>query len=280
MLEEIDIYTKLGLENKTSILNSPQIINKYDLQWNTTGIELDKRFNLDNKNMIKGYFFDVKFLKEVNLKKKILQTLTQISPLGVKGWAITLPNDRFGIKVPMCAVVAKYSDQDYFIDNGHLLAHKFRNYVKIKNKQTNFFNSSDKKPAIINIVPEFDTTNRQFSKIDEQSRFEKYVGDIVEDIRSNKLKNDRVYYEAEAIFYDPHDVLPIGVRLLAYTYKIYGRKDINHCKKLFHVFLPNFHLDEREFITNVKNKNKSYTSLKNKELYRKFFQEYNKPNKK
>lgn len=276
MLKESDIYAKLGLRNKSDILNSQQIKDIYDLQWNTTEVELDNRFDLENKNKIKGYFFDVIPLKKYDLNKKISQTFTKIAKLNVrKGWAISLPNNKTEIEVPSCDQIARFSNELYCIDNGHLLAHEFKKYI-CSNGYTRFFNKSNKEPSVNNIIPEFDTTNRSLH-LDEQSRFEKYVIDIVEDILQRNLK-DKVYYEAEAIYYEKDDCIPIGIRLFACTYEIKENKDVDVGEKLFHVFLPNFHIDSEneKLVDKIKKGYQLADSLSDREAYRKFFQEYKK----
>lgn len=125
---------------------------------------------------------------------------------------------------PPNSTKAQYSNKEYYLDNEHLLAREFIDYITVK-KKTNFFNRSYKNPGIYNIIPEFDTTNRSYCEIDGQARFEKYIIDIVKDISNSDLRYDeKVYYEAEAIYHRQADTIPIGVRLFACTYKIYGKK--------------------------------------------------------
>lgn len=272
MIREAEIYIRLGLKNKADLLSSLSIKNKYNLEWNKAGIRLDDRFKLENKKIIKGYFFDIYPLKNSNLKKKIFQTFHQINRLKVrKGWSISLPNGI--VNVPQNSTKAQYSNKEYYLDNGHLLAREFVEYITVK-RETNFFNHSDKNPGIYNIIPEFDTTNRSYRKIDGQARFEKYIIDIVKDISNSDSRYDeKIYYEAEAIYHNQADTIPIGVRLFACIYKIYGKKDIGQIKKLFHVFLPNIHVkkDKASLPIIIREKHPEFIELNNRELYRKFF---------
>lgn len=272
MVQEAEIYIRLGLKNKADLLSSLSIKNKYNLEWNKFGIRLDDRFKLENKKIIKGYFFDIYPLKNSNLKKKIFQTFHQINRLKVrKGWSISLPNGI--VNVPQNSTKAQYSNKEYYLDNGHLLAREFVEYITVK-RETNFFNHSDKNPGIYNIIPEFDTTNRSYRKIDGQARFEKYIIDIVRDISNSDSRYDeKIYYEAEAIYHNQADTIPIGVRLFACIYKIYGKKDIGQIKKLFHVFLPNIHVekDKDSLPIIIREKHPEFIELNDRELYRKFF---------
>lgn len=272
MVQEAEIYIRLGLKNKADLLSSLSIKNKYNLEWNKFGIRLDDRFKLENKKIIKGYFFDIYPLKNSNLKKKIFQTFHQINRLKVrKGWSISLPNGI--VNVPQNSTKAQYSNKEYYLDNGHLLAREFVEYITVK-RETNFFNHSDKNPGIYNIIPEFDTTNRSYRKIDGQARFEKYIIDIVKDISNSDSRYDeKIYYEAEAIYHNQADTIPIGVRLFACIYKIYGKKDIGQIKKLFHVFLPNIHVekDKDSLPIIIREKHPEFIELNDRELYRKFF---------
>lgn len=272
MVQEAEIYIRLGLKNKADLLSSLSIKNKYNLEWNKFGIRLDDRFKLENKKIIKGYFFDIYPLKNSNLKKKIFQTFHQINRLKVrKGWSISLPNGI--VNVPQNSTKAQYSNKEYYLDNWHLLAREFVEYITVK-RETNFFNHSDKNPGIYNIIPEFDTTNRSYRKIDGQARFEKYIIDIVRDISNSDSRYDeKIYYEAEAIYHNQADTIPIGVRLFACIYKIYGKKDIGQIKKLFHVFLPNIHVekDKDSLPIIIREKHPEFIELNDRELYRKFF---------
>ncbi len=272
MIREADIYIRLGLKNKADLLSSLSINDKYNLEWNKCGIKLDDRFDLENKKIIRGYFFDIHPLNNINLKKKIFQTFHQINRLKVrKGWSISLPNGI--VNVPPNSTKAQYSNKEYYLDNGHLLAREFIDYITVK-KKTNFFNRSYKNPGIYNIIPEFDTTNRSYCEIDGQARFEKYIIDIVKDISNSDLRYDeKVYYEAEAIYHRQADTIPIGVRLFACTYKIYGKKNIGQIKNLFHVFLPNIHIekDKDSLPLRIRERNPEFVELNDRELYRKFF---------
>ena len=68
VLTEDDVYIRLEMKSKFDLQSSLSIKNKYNLEWNKSGIKLDDRFKLENKEEINGYFFNIYSLADCKIK--------------------------------------------------------------------------------------------------------------------------------------------------------------------------------------------------------------------
>lgn len=151
----------------------------------------------------------------------------------VKGWQVILNLKKPKVYKKHDLVIYKkdiipQSKKLKNLDRGHLLAESFSNAISINGSipqpngtSTSFFSKKNAK----NIIPEFKETNEGVKGNYTQVYYEKIVNDWLK-------SDDFVYYEVQAIYVKRSDRVPIGIRILGYSF--------NGFRKYFHVFVPNY----------------------------------------
>ena len=236
--ETVDVYKKWGI----SEIEFLQLLNTLD-------IEINEPLTLEE-----GVFFDLR-LKEIQNPSfgPIRENRDNLDI--IRGWKVILDSEIADPKIE--EVIRNDDDATQFIESfsneykridfniesqakinpadqihkGHIIARRFLKYLYkliqglTPQEKGTFVGTSNKS----NIIPQTSQANLNSSEIHGQAFFENIVDKFL------KENTSTVYYEAEAIYYDAKDKIPIATRLYYKTIKV--DEGIEPIEK--HVLIPN-----------------------------------------
>lgn len=258
-MEENEIYTRLGLENKEELMELLDLsdrVQKIKYFYPSIDIKTTQPVRLALRN---GNFFEITGMDNNRIQRLKCSREGWETVLRLNNNSNSLPPLRNNPNKFPKGNIPKGDESEWYFHRGHILARQFHKYV-LGNKILDYKYKNTKRIWTDLCIDSKKNLFTQFSSANQiQAKIEAEVFALLSE-------NQNVYYEVKVIFKNINDIYPIGTEIFYLP--------ISSPEKFKHCFIPNTDLDFDLSILHEKDSKLSYPDFyKNgyREEYRKYF---------